>query len=179
MIDRKDTTVIKKNKLQWITLAVAFAALLTLGACKKKVAPPPPPPPPPAAAPTASLVARPETIQRGHSSALAWTTTNATDISIEGIGSVDATGSRTVSPTESTTYRLVAKGPGGTQEAAARITVTEPPPLPPPPSPTEEELFQKNIKNIFFDFDKYNNRPDQEGLRSACARYSCRRLCPS
>ena len=93
-----------------------------------------------------------------------WTTTNATDVSIEGVGAVDANGSQTVSPIQSTTYRLVAKGPGGTQEAAARITVTEPPPppAPPQPSPSEEELFQKNIKNIFFDFDKYNIRPDQE-----------------
>lgn len=162
----------KKGKLQWLTVALALAALLALGACKKKVAPAPPPPPPPPAAPTASLVARPESIQRGQSSALVWTTTNATDVSIEGMGSVEPTGSRTVSPRESTTYRLIAKGPGGTQEAAARVTVTEPPPPPPPPSsPTEEELFQKNVRNIFFDFDKYNIRSDQEQPMQADSQF--------
>ncbi len=40
-----------------------------------------------------------------------------------------------VSPTDSTTYHLTAKGAGGTQEATARLTVTQPPPPPPPPAP--------------------------------------------
>ncbi len=161
------------TKLKWVTLAVALAAILTLGACKKKVAPPPPPPPPPPAAPTASLKAVPETIQRGESTTLAWETSNATVVSIDGIGAVDSSGSRTETPTKSTTYRLIAKGLGGTQEAAARVTVTEPPPPSPlpTPSPTDAELFQQNIKNIFFDFDKYNIRADQEQAMQADAQF--------
>src|SRR5689334_2439477 len=106
---------------------------MMLGACKKKVAPPPPPPPPPPAAPTASLSANPNTVEKGQAVTLSWQTTNATDISIDGIGSVQATGSQQVTPADSTTYHLVAKGAGGTQEATARVTVTA---APAPPAPT-------------------------------------------
>ena len=154
----------KRTKLRWLIVAVAIAGLLTLGACTKEVAPPPPPPPPPPAAPMASLTATPGTIQRGETSALVWTTANATDVSIEGLGGVEGNGSRSVSPTESTTYKLIAKGPGGAQEAIARVTVTEPPPPPPPAAtlPSEEELFGQHVKDIYFDFDKYNIRDDQQ-----------------
>ena len=153
----------KQQRIRWTTLVLALAAVMTLGACKKKVAPPPPPPPPPPPAPTASLSASPDTIQKGQSTTLTWATTNATDISIDGIGAVEANGSHSVTPTDSTTYHLVAKGAGGTQEATARVTVTAPPPPPPPPpSPTEEELFAQNVKDIFFDYDKSDIRGDQQ-----------------
>jgi peptidoglycan-associated lipoprotein len=37
-----------------------------------------------------------------------------------------------------------------------------PPPPPPPPSASEEDLFNKNIEDIFFDFDKSLIRKDQQ-----------------
>ncbi|MGA7336684.1 MAG: flagellar motor protein MotB, partial [Candidatus Sulfotelmatobacter sp.] len=103
----------------WKALATvtALAAILMLGACKKKTAPPPPPPPPPPASPTASISVSPDTIEKGQSATLTWQTSNATDVSIDGIGAVQATGSQSVSPADSTTYHLLAKGAGGTQEA--------------------------------------------------------------
>jgi peptidoglycan-associated lipoprotein len=160
---RKHGGEVKQRKLKWITLVFALGAIMMLGACKKKVAPPPPPPPPPPAAPTASLTANPNTVEKGGSTTLTWETTNATDVSIGGIGAVQASGSQQVTPTDSTTYRLTAKGPGGTQEATARVTVTTPPPPPPPaPSATEEELFSQNVKDIFFDYDKGDIRADQQ-----------------
>ena len=55
---------------------------------------------------------------------MSWQTSNATDVSIDGIGAVQASGSQQVSPTDSTTYHLTAKGAGGTQEATTRLTVT-------------------------------------------------------
>ncbi|HEY1263409.1 MAG TPA: flagellar motor protein MotB, partial [Terriglobales bacterium] len=122
-----------QQKLKWVALVFAVAAVMTLGACKKKVAPPPPPPPPPPPAPTASLSANPNTVEKGQSTTLTWETTNATDVSIDGIGAVQASGSQQVTPADSTTYHLLAKGAGGTQEATARVTVTAPPPPPPPP----------------------------------------------
>src|SRR5690349_24708244 len=133
-------------------LILALGAVMMLGACKKKVAPPPPPPPPPPAAPTASLTANPDSVQKGQSTTLSWQTSNATDVSIEGVGAVQASGSQQVTPQDSTTYTLNAKGPGGTQTATARVTVTQPPPPPPPPAPgpTEEELFSQNVKDIYF-----------------------------
>lgn len=159
------------SKKKWIAL-VALAAIMVLGACKHKVqpAPPPPPPPPPPPAPTASLAANPATIQRGQSTTLTWQTANASDVSIEGVGPVQASGSQRVSPADSTTYRLTAKGPGGTQEATTRVTVTPPPPLPPPPpppAPSDAELFGSNVRDVYFDYDKYDIRPDQQATLQA------------
>ena len=152
----------KQRQLKWITLVFVVGAIMMLGACKKKVAPPPPPPPPPpAAAPTASLTANPNTIEAGQSTTLTWQTTNASDVSIDGIGAVQPNGSQSVTPGDSTTYHLTAKGAGGTQEATARVTVTKAPP-PPPPSATEEELFSQSVKDIFFDYDKSDVRGDQQ-----------------
>ena len=90
----------KQKRLNWIMLVFALSAIMTLGACKKKVPPPPPPPPPPAAAPTASLSASPNTVDKGESTTLTWQTTNATDISVDGIGAVQANGSQKVTPAE-------------------------------------------------------------------------------
>jgi peptidoglycan-associated lipoprotein len=148
--------------MKWLFFVVLLASVLALGGCKKKVAPPPPPPPPPPAAPTATLSASPDTIQPGQGSTLTWQTQNATDVTLEGVGQVGPDGSRRVSPAQSTTYRLIAKGAGGTQEATARVTVTPPPAPAPQPTATEEEMFNQNIKDVFFDYDKYDVRPDQQ-----------------
>jgi len=78
----------KQSNIRWIALVSALGAILFLGACHKKQPPPPPPPPPPPAQPTATLTANPETIDKGQSSTLTWQTTNATDVSIDGIGAV-------------------------------------------------------------------------------------------
>ena len=151
------------QKMKWVLLMVALSSLLVLGACKKKVQPAPTPPPPPPAAPTASLSATPSAIEKGQSTTLTWQTGNATNVNIDGVGQVDANGSTQVTPTDSTTYRLTAKGPGGTQDASARVTVTQPPPPPPPPpTETDEEAFARNMKDNFFDYDKYDLRPGEE-----------------
>ena len=161
----------KQGRMKWIMVVFALGAIMTLGACKKKVAPPPPPPPPPPAAPTASLTANPNTVEKGKSTTLTWETTNATEVNIDGIGEVKPNGSQEVTPTDSTTYHLTAKGPGGAQEATARVTVTTPPPPPPKPSATEEELFAQNVRDIFFDYDKYDIRADQAGAVQADAQF--------
>ena len=153
---------------KWTTLALALAVILTLGACKKKEAAPPPPPPPPPPAPTASLSANPNVIEPGQSTTLSWRTENATDVSLESMGPVEANGSRSVTPGESTTYRLTAKGAGGTQEATARVTVTAPPPM---AGPTDEEMFAQNVKDVFFDYDKYDIRPDAASQVAANAAF--------
>jgi peptidoglycan-associated lipoprotein len=156
---------VKQRNMNWVLLTIALGALLMLGACGKKAAPTPPPPPPPpaAAAPTASISVSPNSIQAGQSASLTWQTTNATDVSIDGIGAVQPNGSQSVSPTDSTTYHLTAKGSGGTQEASARITVTAPPPPPPTQaSATDQELFSQNVKDVYFDYDKSDVRGDQQ-----------------
>jgi peptidoglycan-associated lipoprotein len=160
---------VKQQRMKWITLLCVLGAIMFLGACHKKTAPPPPPPPPPpAAAPTASLSASPETVQKGQSTTLTWQTSNATDVSIDGIGAVQASGSQQVTPTDSTTYTLTAKGPGGSQTATTRVTVTTPPP-PPPPPPTvsDADLFSQNVKDVYFDYDKADVRADQQSVLQA------------
>jgi len=155
---------VKHLQLKWITLILTLAAVMFLGACHKKTTPPPPPPPPPPpAAPTASISANPGSIEKGQSTTLTWQTSNATNVTIAGLGALQPNGSQQVSPTDSTTYTLTVQGPGGTQTATARVTVTAPPPPPPPPpSPTDEELFSQNVKDIYFDYDKSDIRADQQ-----------------
>jgi peptidoglycan-associated lipoprotein len=106
----------------------------------------------------------PDTIQAGGSASLTWQTSNATDVSIDGIGAVQASGTQQVSPSASTTYHLTAKGSGGTQDASTRLTVTQPPPPPPPTTagPSEEDLFGSTVKDVYFDYDKSDLRGDQQ-----------------
>jgi peptidoglycan-associated lipoprotein len=157
---------------RWGTLVFTLGTIMFLSACHKKVAPPPPTPPPALAAPTASLSANPNTIDPGQSTTLTWQTTNATDVSIDGIGAVETGGSRQVTPSDSTTYHLIAKGAGGTQDATARVTVNAPPPSPATTSSaTEEELFARNVKDIYFDYDKYDVRADQQGSLQGDAQF--------
>ena len=164
--------IVKQQKLKWISLVIVLGAIMLLGACKKKVAPPPPPPPPPVAGPTASLTADPNTVDKGQSVTLTWQTTNATDVSIDGIGAVQANGSQQVTPSDSTTYRLTAKGSGGTQEATARLTVTQAPPPPPTnTSVSDEDLFSQNVKDVYFDYDKADVRGDQQSSIQADVQF--------
>jgi peptidoglycan-associated lipoprotein len=113
------------------------------------------------------LTAEPSTVERGRSVTLSWSSQNATELDLQpGVGTVQASGSRSVSPQESTTYTITAKGPGGSATATARVTVTVPPPPPPPPPKppevSEEDLFGRNVEHVYFDFDKSNIRPDAE-----------------
>src|SRR5882724_7302456 len=158
-------TLSKKN----YALLFVMAALLVVGGCKKKETAPPPPPPPPPAAPTASLSANPDSVTPGQPTTLSWRTENANDVSIEGIGKVDPSGSQSVTPQASTTYRLTAKGPGGTQDATARVTVEAAPVQ--AVSQTDEEMFAANVKDIFFDYDSYAIRGDAQQQIAADATF--------
>ncbi len=161
-----------KQSIKWSLLIVALSAVLMLAACGKKKVPPPPPPPPPPPAPTASISVNPNSIQAGQSASLTWQTSNATDVSIDGIGAVQPNGSQSVSPTDSTTYHLTAKGSGGTQEATARLTVAAAAPPPPPTaSVTDEDLFSQSVKDVYFDYDKANIRGDQQSSVQSDAQF--------
>jgi len=78
-------------------------------------------------APTVTLVASPEKVLQGAGTTLIWSSTNAYSCSIEGIGYVGCNGTRSMIPTDSTTYRLVATGYGGTAIVQATVTVEFPP----------------------------------------------------
>src|SRR5579863_8038503 len=135
-----------------MTLIAMLAAALSFAGCSKKAAQATPPtPPPPPAAPTATLAASPDVIQQGQSTTLTWQTNNATDIHIDGLGTVPASGSKTITPGSSMTYNLVAKGPGGTQDASTRVTVNQKV-ADANPSPSDEDLFARNVKDVLFDY---------------------------
>jgi peptidoglycan-associated lipoprotein len=147
-----------------VFLLVAFAAAaLTIG-CAKKVAPKAPeapPPAPPPASPTVTLQANPTSIKKGESSTLTWSSTNATQLSIDqGVGSVAPQGTTTVSPSDTTTYTISATGPGGSANATASVSVEAPPPPQPPPAPSWRELFDKDVQDAYFDYNKADIRPD-------------------
>jgi peptidoglycan-associated lipoprotein len=135
-----------------------------MGACKKKVAqqPPAPAPAPPPAKPTVTLNASPTSVESGQSVTLSWSSTNATDLELTpGVGKVAPEGSTPVTPTQSTTYTITATGAGGSAESSARVDVTQPAPPPQPaPQPNISELFDQNVKDAFYDFNKSDVRDD-------------------
>ena len=160
---------------------ILFGSLLAIlalsAACKKPAPVAPPPPPPPAAAPparpTVNLQASSNTIQRGESVTLTWSSTNATTLSLSpGVGNVSAEGTQRVTPQDSTTYTLTATGPGGSADANVRITVSAPPPpVAKAPEPTLQQLFDKEVKDAFFDYDKADVRPDARDALSQTAQF--------
>lgn len=86
--------------------------------------------------PSVTLIPPTTTIEKGQSITLAWISENATELDLEpGVGKVEPKGSRALTPPDSTSYTLTAKGPGGTVSATSLVTVSlPPPPLQPPPS---------------------------------------------
>lgn len=158
-----------------VTLSFALTVMLLASACAKKkvVVPPPPQPiqqpaPPPAAvaAPARAVVGEfavePSSIARGQSATLRWSVTGSNSVSINtGIGTVPASGTRRVNPTETTTYTLTASGPGGDATASATVTVTMPPPPPAAaprqaPSVTFETRVENELRDALFDYDSNN-----------------------
>jgi peptidoglycan-associated lipoprotein len=94
-------------------------------------------------------------------------------VTIDGIGAVASTGTQTVTPAASTTYHVTATGPGGSVDANARLTVTAAmaPPAPAAPDYTEEQLFAQSVKDIYFDYDKYDLRAEDKATIDADAAF--------
>ncbi len=159
----------KKLSVPRYLMLATLAGILFLAGCAKKQAKAVPPTPPPPPTPTASLTATPADIQQGQSAQLSWSTSNATSITINGLGAVSASGTRTVTPQDSTTYELVAKGPGGSADASARVTVNAKPAM--QSSISEDELFRQNMKDVYFDYDKYSIRADQQAALQSDAKF--------
>lgn len=163
--------------LIYVGLLLTISTLiLFLGSCKPKnppratTTPPTPPPPPAAPAPTITLEVSPAAIEKGQSATLRWDTASAETVTIEpGIGTVATAGSRAVSPNESTTYRAEARNRDKRAEATARLTVTpsvSPEITPPKTTETDTIIFDREVKDAFFDYDKYDLRSDaREALR--------------
>jgi len=77
--------------------------------------------------PTCQISVSPETITKGETATLSWTSTNAEQATIDqGIGTVPVSGSLTITPSQTTTYTINVQGPGGHAQASTTITVTNP-----------------------------------------------------
>src|SRR6266850_2119939 len=93
---------------------------------------------PPPSMPTANLTAAPMSITSGQSSMLTWTTSNATQVTLDG-AVVSANGSKSVTPPGTAgryTYTLVATNTAGSTTDTAIVTVTAPTPTPTMPTAT-------------------------------------------
>ncbi|MCX6625522.1 MAG: OmpA family protein, partial [Acidobacteria bacterium] len=74
-----------------------------------------------------TFIANPTSISAGQAAVLSWNVSDATDVTIGGIGAVDAkAGTTSVSPTVTTTYTLTAKNSTTTQTQTATVTVANP-----------------------------------------------------
>ena len=78
-----------------------------------------------------SFTANPTSITAGNASTLSWNIENAQTVEISGIGTVAASGTREVRPTQNTTYTLTARNASGETTATATVTVTAGPGLAP------------------------------------------------
>jgi peptidoglycan-associated lipoprotein len=176
-------TLLRMNN---VGMAILVASMLLAFACKPKppAAPPPaatvtPAPTPPPPAPVITLRAQPATIDRGGSTTLQWEARNAATVTITpGVGDVALTGNRAVTPASSVSYQATATGPGGTATDVARVTVNIPPAPPaaePPPTRrpdvTTGNIFEKNVNDVFFDYDKADIRPEMISVLQSNANW--------
>lgn len=161
------------NKMKSLLIPAVLIALVAVTGCKHKVVAKAPATAPPAApTPTAQISATPTAVTSGDKVVLTWNTTDATNATISGLGTVSASGSQTITPGSSTTYTLTATGPGGSADATASVSVTAPPPAAAPANTiSEEELFRQNVRPIFFDYDKYTVRSDAQGTLAQDASF--------
>ena len=106
----------------------------------------------------ATLTANPTTITKGESATLTWSTTNLDSQAIDqGINTVAATGSISVTPAVTTTYTITGSGATskdhngnvtsiGSISATATVTVKPAPPTPPPP-PATPIVYRQSAEN--------------------------------
>ena len=95
----------------------------------------------PPASPSVALSASPASAQAGQPVTLTWSATNATSITLEpSVGRIAAQGSKTVTPSQSTTYTVTATGPGGSAHASAPVTITPAPSQAAVRKPSQEEI---------------------------------------
>jgi hypothetical protein len=75
-------------------------------------------------APIITFSAQPGTVASGASTVLSWTASNASSVSVSGVGTFPATSSVKVTPTATTTYTATAAGPGGSTLSSTVVSVT-------------------------------------------------------
>lgn len=155
-------------------LGLLAVTVIGIGCGPKRLPSTPPPaavapaPAAPPARPTVTLQAASTFIQRGESTTLTWSSTNATTLTLNPGSTVAPEGSQKVSPTDSTTYTITATGPGGTADQSIRVTVSaSAPPVAADntPSETPDAAFARGMHDAYFDYNKADLRGDaKDGL---------------
>lgn len=154
--------------LTWLILA---GAMVLIGGCSRKqvipatsaLSAPPEAETPLVPVPTITITASPPAVNMGQSTTISWTAENTTSVYIDqGIGKVESSGQRTISPSVSATYTAKAEGPGGDATASTRVTVIEGAEVTasPPRTVPDSEFFATRVNHVYFDFDKYDLRAD-------------------
>ena len=145
----------------WWLLPLLLLALLLFAwrSCQREpvrepVAPPATLAPP---RPVVSLSAAPAAVKQGQCATLTWSSTNASNVSIEpAVGKVDPSVSKQVCPATITQYTITAAGAGGSQTASTTVTVTALAP--------RVKVF---TEAALFDFDKAVLKPEgQEQIKA-------------
>jgi hypothetical protein len=86
--------------------------------------------------PIIQFTVSPNNIAPGGTAVLSWTVTNATSASIDhGIGTISMTGTKSVSPTTPTTYKLTALNDSGSMTRLVSLAVTQAAPSAPATKP--------------------------------------------
>jgi peptidoglycan-associated lipoprotein len=172
-----------KKSLNTLLTGAALTLFAITGCHKTKTPPPPTAPttnePVAGSTPTATITADPMIIDPGQSVVLNWRTTNASAVSIDGIGNVAVNGTQTVSPSQSTDFHLTARNESSGTFADVRVTVRQPQVPSTPDTSTgpadggmgSEAAFHAAVPDLFFDYDSYDLRADAQSSVSAAASY--------
>jgi peptidoglycan-associated lipoprotein len=141
------------NRFRLLSTAMLSITLFLTACSSKKLTTVKQPTTPAPVAPTATLSAARGVIEQGQSTTLTWQTAGASQIAIDGLGTVPASGSRTIAPGSTQTYTLTATGAGGSTEARATVTVN------PKTAQTttvvrDDGANLARIKDVFFEFDR-------------------------
>ena len=121
-----------------------------------------------------------DAIQQGQSTTLRWSSNNAETVTINDLGTVPPSGSRVVSPSQSTTYTATATGRGGTDSASTRVSVTADSAA--TGDVTSERprttvntaiatVFGQRVQAVFFDYNEADLRPEAKDLLKRAAEW--------
>ena len=122
------------KKIAFLSLSLLLLLGFIPGCITFQLSPSAPTPPTPPVGTPPVIVAfsnNPSTINAGGTSTLLWNVTGANSVSIDqGIGQVDVTGTRVVSPAKSTVYTISATNSAGTVIRSSAIIIVAATPLP-------------------------------------------------
>lgn len=163
----KGSLLLRENVRLFVASLFLLSGLFLSVSCGKKTVPLPTPKvetSESAIEPEISVKIEPAVIKAGESAVIQWQVKNADTVVIDGgIGTVGLSGNRTILPQASAVYTVTAQGYGKTKTAQAEIRVQgkiEAATLPPPVSEPEgnvtiEELFAGKVKDIYFEYDRF------------------------